>query len=91
MSSLEIDTSTLRGIASNLRGIAGAVPKAAPVDIDDAGSAKVAAAAESFNMWAKVTGMVLAGKITALASDADTAATAFENADDNAADAVTGP
>lgn len=90
MTSLEIDSAVLRGIANDLRGIAAAVPTAELVNLDDAGDAGVAAAAESFSMWAKVTGMVLAGKITALAGDADLAANKFDEVEQDVTTAALG-
>ena len=91
MSELQIDTATLRGVASSLRGIADAVPKTQVIDLAAAGSASVANAAESLNMWAAVTGLMLAGKIDQLAGVADSAATQFELADEAAADATVQP
>ena len=82
MSSLEIDTTVLRRIADDLRGIADAVPKTQAMDLNNSGSARVAAAAESLSMWAVVSGFRLAAEIDRLASAADMAALAFENQDE---------
>ncbi len=88
MSSLDVDSSALRGIASNLRGIAEAVPKEQVVDLAASGSPAVAAAAEGFNLWAIMTGQLLAAKIESLASRADEAATLYELADETTAEAL---
>lgn len=82
MSSKEkVDVPTLRSAAAGMRGAADLVPRALPVDAGGCGSAAVIAAAESFNMWAKVNAQVLEGKLRGSASDANVAATAWEQAE----------
>jgi hypothetical protein len=83
VSTFDIDSTALRGIAANLRTYADTLPKTPVLDLAGAGSPTVASAAESFNLWAVVTGTLVAGKLEKLATDAEVAATAFENLDEN--------
>jgi hypothetical protein len=91
VSSLDIDTTVLRGIANSVRSIADTVPKAPVIDLAASGSASVASAAESFNLWAVLTGTLLAGKLDSLAGKADAAALAYEVQEQEAADAAAQP
>lgn len=89
--SLKVDVAIIGAAASTLRSAASEVPRNAPLDVAGCGSSTVIAAAESFNMWAKVTTQVMSDKITEAASDADNAVTTFLNQDANLASAVTTP
>jgi hypothetical protein len=54
------------------------MPVGTPLDFSGCGSAAATAAAESLNMWAKVTGQVTAAKLRGAATSADDAANAFD-------------
>lgn len=90
MSSLEIDVEALRGAATGMRGAADLVPLNLPIDASGCGSAQVIAAAEDFNMWAKVSAQILIGKLESSGGSADLAATAFETAESELAAAAGG-
>ena len=78
MSDLYIDAETVRSAADQLEQAADMLPTGVPVDASGCGSPAVIAAVENFNMWAKVTLMLTAGKLAAQAASADASATEFE-------------
>jgi hypothetical protein len=85
---LKVDVTVIRAAANSLRSAAGDVPHGEPLDFSGCGSGAARAAAESFNMWAKVTGQVTSAKLTGAATDADNAARSFEALEANLAAAV---
>jgi hypothetical protein len=87
--SLTVDVAIIGAAASTLRTAASEIPRNSPLGVAGCGSSAVVAAAESFNMWAKVTTQVMSDKLTEAASDADNAVTTFLNQDTNLAAAVT--
>ena len=78
---LKVNVEDLRAAASQLRTASDAVPVDTVFDASGSGSARIAQAVESFNMWAKVTGLIIAGELRTSAEDAEAAATAFETAE----------
>jgi len=78
---LKVDVEALRAAAGQLRTASEAVPVGIVFDATGSGSARIAQAVESFNMWAKVTGLIRAGELRTSAEDAEAAATAFELAE----------
>ena len=79
MTNLIVDVPALRAVADTMREAALALPTTLAVDAGGCGSAAVLAAAESFNMWSKITAQTFAGKLNGAAENADFAATEFEN------------
>lgn len=78
MTNLIVDVPALRAVANTMREAALALPTTLAVDVGGCGSPAVLAAAESFNMWSKITAQTFAGKLNASGDDADFAATEFE-------------
>lgn len=75
---LVVDVLVIRAAATSIRDVAGELPQSEPLDFSGCGSSAARAAAEAFNLWAKVTGQVTAAQLTGVASDADSAALSFE-------------
>ncbi|WP_309617515.1 type VII secretion target [Salinibacterium sp.] len=88
--SLQVDVAALRAAANSLRGAADSVPVGTAADASGSGSAAVAAAVENVNMWARLSGQILAGKLRSGADTADLAATTFERTDAAMASALAG-
>lgn len=81
MSDLHIDLETVRNAAAACDTAAGSVPTALPVDASGCGSSAVTSAVDDFNLWAKVTYLMIAGRLRGQADDAYGAATAWEQAE----------
>ena len=88
--SLQVDVVALRAAANTLRGAADSVPVGSPADAAGCGSSAVTAAVENFNMWARLSGQILAGKLRSGAESADLAATTFEQTEGAIASVLAG-
>lgn len=81
MSDLQVDVEVIRSVAASLTEASGLVPTTLAADASGCGSPVVLAAIEELNMWAKVSFMTLAGRLTMQANDASGAATLYEQQD----------
>jgi hypothetical protein len=89
--SLTVDAATILAASSTLLSAANELPTNTPLEVTGCGSSAVVAAAESFNMWAKVTTQVMSDKLTEAGQDAQNAVTAYRKQDTSIADAVMTP
>jgi hypothetical protein len=89
MSDLEIDVARLRAAADAVDAVAGGILVTnTAITVGGCGSTAVIAAAEDFNMWAKVAAQSLKGRLRSSAQAADEAATAYETIEAQIAESV---
>lgn len=85
MSDLDIDVPALQGAALTLRSAADAVPLEQAIDASGCGSPAVISAVDTFNLWARATGQIVAGRFRNSGDDADAAVAEYLRADDELA------
>jgi hypothetical protein len=81
VTTMKLDAGEVNAAATGLDAAASAVPTGIALDMGSCGSSQASAAAESFNMWARLTGEILAQRLHTAASDARTGVTTMGDAD----------
>ncbi|MCU1406042.1 MAG: hypothetical protein JWQ43_2345 [Glaciihabitans sp.] len=87
---LQVNADALRTAAQTFSTQADAVPTQVALDMGNCGSSSVAAAAENFNMWARVAGQIAAAKLRDVALGASSTATNFDGVDTDLAGNIAG-
>jgi len=87
-SSLHIDAEVLNGVAASFSTQANAMPMQTALDLEGCGSSTVAAAAESFNMWARASAQIVQSRLLTASTDASNAAGTFGQTDDDLAGSI---